>query len=90
MTEAGGEGLNLQFCHVVVNYDIPWNPMRLEQRIGWVDRIGQTHTVRVINFVFEDSVEHRVRGEKLAVFFEEFDIDKTATCSTRPRRARFR
>lgn len=39
-TEAGGEGLNLQFCHVVINYDIPWNPMRLEQRIGRVDRIG--------------------------------------------------
>ena len=40
-TDAGGEGLNLQFCHVVINYDIPWNPMRLEQRIGRVDRIGQ-------------------------------------------------
>jgi superfamily II DNA or RNA helicase len=79
-TDAGGEGLNLQFCHVVINYDIPWNPMRLEQRIGRVDRIGQTHTVRAINFVFEDSVEHRVREvleEKLAVIFEEFGIDKT-------------
>lgn len=39
-TDAGGEGLNLQFCHVVINYDIPWNPMRIEQRIGRVDRIG--------------------------------------------------
>jgi len=79
-TDAGGEGLNLQFCHVVINYDIPWNPMRLEQRIGRVDRIGQTHMVRAINFVFEDSVEHRVREvleEKLAVIFEEFGIDKT-------------
>jgi superfamily II DNA or RNA helicase len=79
-TDAGGEGLNLQFCHVVINYDIPWNPMRLEQRIGRVDRIGQTHTVRAINFVFEGSVEHRVREvleEKLAVIFEEFGIDKT-------------
>jgi superfamily II DNA or RNA helicase len=79
-TDAGGEGLNLQFCHVVINYDIPWNPMRLEQRIGRVDRIGQTHTVRAINFVLEDSVEHRVREvleEKLAVIFEEFGIDKT-------------
>ncbi|MEW6032245.1 MAG: helicase-related protein [Bacillota bacterium] len=79
-TDAGGEGLNLQFCHVVINYDIPWNPMRLEQRIGRVDRIGQTHTVRAINFVFEDSVEHRIREvleEKLAVIFEEFGIDKT-------------
>ena len=79
-TDAGGEGLNLQFCHVVINYDIPWNPMRLEQRIGRVDRIGQVHTVRAINFVFEGSVEHRVREvleQKLAVIFEEFGIDKT-------------
>ena len=79
-TDAGGEGLNLQFCHVVINYDIPWNPMRIEQRIGRVDRIGQNHVVRAINFVFENSVEHRVREvleEKLAVIFEEFGIDKT-------------
>ncbi len=79
-TDAGGEGLNLQFCHVVINYDIPWNPMRLEQRIGRVDRIGQAHTVRAVNLVFEDSVEHRVREvleQKLAVIFEEFGIDKT-------------
>jgi len=54
--------------------------MRLEQRIGRVDRIGQSHTVRAINFVLEDSVEHRVLEvleEKLAVIFEEFGIDKT-------------
>ena len=79
-TDAGGEGLNLQFCHVVINYDIPWNPMRLEQRIGRVDRIGQKYPVRAINFVFEDSVEHRVREvleAKLAVIFEEFGVDKT-------------
>ena len=50
-TDAGGEGLNLQFCHIVINYDIPWNPMRLEQRIGRVDRIGQPKTVQAINFV---------------------------------------
>ena len=79
-TDAGGEGLNLQFAHVVINYDIPWNPMRLEQRIGRVDRIGQSKTVRAINFVFEDSVEFRVREvleQKLSVIFEEFGIDKT-------------
>jgi superfamily II DNA/RNA helicase len=79
-TDAGGEGLNLQFSHVVVNYDIPWNPMRLEQRIGRVDRIGQTHEVRALNLVLEDSVEHRVREvleEKLAVIFQEFGVDKT-------------
>lgn len=80
-TDAGGEGLNLQFCHVVMNYDIPWNPMCLEQRIGRVDRIGQTFTARAINFVLEDSVEHRVHEvleEKLAVIFEELGIDKTS------------
>lgn len=79
-TDAGGEGLNLQFCHVVINYDIPWNPMRLEQRIGRVDRIGQNSPVRAINFVFENSVEHRVREvleQKLAIILEEFGIDKT-------------
>lgn len=79
-TDAGGEGLNLQFCHVVINYDLPWNPMRIEQRIGRVDRIGQTKLVRAINFVFEDSVEFRVRKvleQKLSVIFEEFGIDKT-------------
>ncbi len=79
-TDAGGEGLNLQFCHVVINYDMPWNPMRIEQRIGRVDRIGQPKTVRAINFVFEDSVEFRVREvleQKLSVIFEEFGIDKT-------------
>jgi SNF2 family DNA or RNA helicase len=44
-TDAGGEGLNLQFCHIIVNFDMPWNPMRVEQRIGRVDRIGQQHVV---------------------------------------------
>ena len=79
-TDAGGEGLNLQFCHVVVNYDIPWNPMRLEQRIGRVDRIGQKHEVRALNLVLENSVEHRVREvleQKLVVILNEFGIDKT-------------
>jgi len=80
-TDAGGEGLNLQFCHVIVNFDMPWNPMRLEQRIGRVDRIGQRHVVRAINFVLDDTVEHRVRQvleEKLAVIAEEFGVDKAA------------
>ncbi|MFZ4801913.1 MAG: DEAD/DEAH box helicase [Chlorobium sp.] len=79
-TDAGGEGLNLQFCHVVINYDMPWNPMRVEQRIGRVDRIGQTKVVRAINFVLEESVEFRVLEvleKKLAVIFLEFGIDKT-------------
>ncbi len=79
-TDAGGEGLNLQFAHVVINYDIPWNPMRLEQRIGRVDRIGQHKVVKALNFIFEDSVEFRVREvleQKLLVIFDEFGIDKT-------------
>jgi superfamily II DNA or RNA helicase len=79
-TDAGGEGLNLQFCHVVVNYDLPWNPMRIEQRIGRVDRIGQPHVVRAVNFALRDTVEHRVREvleAKLAVILREFGIDKT-------------
>jgi hypothetical protein len=79
-TDAGGEGLNLQFCHVVVNYDIPWNPMRLEQRIGRVDRIGQPHIVRALNFVLEETVEYRVRDvleAKLAIILDEFGVDKT-------------
>ena len=79
-TDAGGEGLNLQFCHVVINYDIPWNPMKLEQRIGRVDRIGQAHAVRAVNFAIQDTVEHRVREvleEKLAVILQEFGVDKT-------------
>lgn len=80
-TDAGGEGLNLQFCHVIINFDMPWNPMRVEQRIGRVDRIGQPHIVRAINFVLEDTVEHRVREvleTKLAVIAEEFGVNKVA------------
>lgn len=59
-TEAGGEGRNFQFCHLLVNYDLPWNPMRIEQRIGRVDRIGQDHTVQVFNFWVKGTVEERV------------------------------
>jgi superfamily II DNA or RNA helicase len=80
-TDAGGEGLNLQFCHVVVNLDAGFNPMALEQRIGRVDRIGQTHTVRAFNFVLADSVEAHVRSvleQKLAIILREFGVDKTS------------
>ncbi|MGY1793084.1 DEAD/DEAH box helicase [Geodermatophilus sp. SYSU D00525] len=59
-TEAGGEGRNFQFCHLLVNYDLPWNPMRVEQRIGRVDRIGQTDTVQVFNFWVKGTIEERV------------------------------
>ena len=56
--EAAGEGLNLQTCGVLVNYDLPWNPMKVEQRIGRIDRIGQKYpTIRIINFAYADTVE---------------------------------
>jgi len=80
-TDAGGEGLNLQFCHIIINFDLGWRPMAIEQRIGRVDRIGQKHVVKAINFVLEDSVEYRVRDvleQKLAVIFDQFGIDKTS------------
>lgn len=78
-TDAGGEGLNLQFAHIVINYDLPWNPMKIEQRIGRADRIGQKQDVEVYNFILDDTIENRVRfvlEEKLAVIFEELGIDK--------------
>jgi len=60
-TEAASEGLNLQTCGVLINYDMPWNPMRVEQRIGRIDRIGQIHDeVWIRNYFYEDTVEARV------------------------------
>ena len=56
-TEAGGEGRNLQFARIVVNYDLPWNPLRIEQRIGRVHRLGQEREVHVVNVWAEDTVE---------------------------------
>ena len=59
-TDAAGEGINLQFCWLMVNYDIPWNPARLEQRMGRIHRYKQTHTVVLLNLVAEDTREGRV------------------------------
>jgi SNF2 family DNA or RNA helicase len=56
-TEAGGEGRNLQFARTVINYDLPWNPMRVEQRIGRVHRLGQHHAVRVVNLAARGTIE---------------------------------
>ena len=56
-TEAAGEGRNLQFCHTMVNFDIPWNPMRIEQRVGRIHRIGQTREVRIYNLSARGTVE---------------------------------
>ena len=59
-TEAGGEGRNFQFCHHLVNYDLPWNPMRVEQRIGRLDRIGQEHPITIFNFHVRGTIEGRI------------------------------
>jgi len=59
-TEAAGEGINLQFCHLMINYDIPWNPNRLEQRMGRVHRYGQKYEVFVYNLIAQDTVEGRI------------------------------
>ena len=59
-TEAAGEGINLQFCHLMINYDIPWNPNRLEQRMGRIHRYGQTKEVHAFNLVAEDTREGKV------------------------------
>jgi superfamily II DNA or RNA helicase len=78
-TDAGGEGVNLQFAHVIVNWDLPWTPTLLEQRIGRVDRIGQARPVRAFNFALEDSVDQRVLEVlevKLALILQELGVDK--------------
>ncbi|WP_069791009.1 helicase-related protein (plasmid) [Cyanobacterium sp. IPPAS B-1200] len=64
-TEAAGEGINLQFCHLMINYDIPWSPHRLEQRMGRIHRIGQTKDVYVFNFVAINTVEGNVLNKLL-------------------------
>src|SRR5699024_10366527 len=80
-TDAAGESLNMQFAHVVINYDIPWNPMIVEQRIGRVDRIGQDKKVKAINFLIDNSIDRRVYEiveEKLGSIMQELGIDKTS------------
>jgi len=59
-TEAGGEGINLQFCHHVINFDLPWNPMRVEQRIGRVHRLGQTEDVQIFNLCTLGTIEEHI------------------------------
>ena len=57
-TDAAAEGLNFQFCGALVNYDMPWNPMRVEQRIGRIDRLGQKHPdIRIINLHYAETIE---------------------------------
>lgn len=64
-TEAAGEGINLQFCHIMINYDIPWNPNRLEQRMGRIHRYGQKKDVYIFNLVAEDTREGKVLAKLL-------------------------
>lgn len=59
-TEVGGEGRNLQFCHGMINYDLPWNPMAIEQRIGRIHRIGQERDIAVYNLVAKDTIEYYI------------------------------
>jgi len=70
-SRAGTEGLNLQFCHHMVNYELPWNPMIIEQRIGRIHRIGQTHDVHILNFAASDTIEShilRLLSDKINLF----------------------
>ncbi|SFS60459.1 DEAD/DEAH box helicase [Paenibacillus sp. BC26] len=70
-TEAGGEGINLQFCHHMINFDLPWNPMRVEQRIGRVHRLGQTSDVRIYNLCTIGTIEEHIVSllhEKINLF----------------------
>lgn len=76
-TEAGGEGINLQFCHICVNYDLPWNPMRVEQRVGRVYRYGQDKVVQVYHFFNKGTIEDKVQS-----YFED-RLDRAAIALSR-------
>lgn len=70
-TEAGGEGINLQFCHQMINFDLPWNPMRVEQRIGRVHRLGQKNDVKIYNLSTKGTIEEHILNllhEKINMF----------------------
>ncbi len=73
-TEAGAKGLNLQFCETVVNYDLPWNPQRIEQRIGRCHRYGQRHEVTVINFLAKDNEAEQLTFEILSQKLDLFGV----------------
>ncbi|MBE7435444.1 MAG: DUF3883 domain-containing protein [Anaerolineales bacterium] len=78
-TEAAGEGINLQFCNLMINYDLPWNPNRLEQRMGRIHRYGQTREVFIFNLVAEDTREGRVMKalfDKITEIKEALGSDK--------------
>ena len=74
-TEAAGEGINLQFCHLMINYDLPWNPTRLEQRLGRIHRIGQSRDVHAYNFVATTSEDGQpvIEGRILERLLDKLD-----------------
>ncbi|KAB2338497.1 DEAD/DEAH box helicase [Cytobacillus depressus] len=82
-TEAGGEGINLQFCNHIINFDLPWNPMRLEQRIGRIHRLGQEKDVMIYNFATKNTVEEHILKllyEKINLFEKVIgDLDEILT-----------
>jgi SNF2 family DNA or RNA helicase len=69
-TEAGGEGINLQFCNHIINFDLPWNPMRLEQRIGRIHRLGQKKDVMIYNFAIKNTIEEHI----LKLLYEKIEL----------------
>lgn len=73
-TESGGEGLNFQFCCHVINYDLPWNPMKVEQRIGRVHRLGQTRDVHIWNLATQDTIEEHI----LFLLYEKIQLFEMA------------
>ena len=84
-SEAGAKGLNLQFCDTVINYDLPWNPQRVEQRIGRCHRFGQTRDVTVINFLARDNQAQRLTFDILStkldlIYSEKLEETKDFYC----------
>jgi superfamily II DNA or RNA helicase len=79
-TEAAGEGINLQFCHLMINYDLPWNPTRLEQRLGRIHRIGQKDECHAYNFVASDSEDGQpiIEGRILERLLQKLDQMRVA------------
>ena len=90
-TEAGAKGLNLQFCDTIVNYDLPWNPQRIEQRIGRCHRYGQQRDVTVVNFLAKDNETQRltleILAQKLDLFGDVLDMSDSVLYEARSKRS---
>ena len=83
-TEAGGEGRNLQFANIMVNYDLPWNPMKIEQRIGRLDRIGQKSTVYIYNLACKGKIKETIEERILKVLNERIGLFKESVGALDP------